>query len=110
MPKIYFYIEDLKKAIVFNHRLEIEILDEEYNPELHVKLSSDSFNFLLKNEFGFDTLMVNGRFRSSSKNNKKMFRAFAIASLNNMGYSLNWKIFLQMSFFKRVFEKLLMSS
>tara|TARA_B110000503_G_C6905018_1_gene312338 strand:+ start:254 stop:430 length:177 start_codon:yes stop_codon:yes gene_type:complete len=41
------------------------------------------------------TLMVNGTFRSTMKNHKKLFRTFAIAFLNNVGYSMNWKIFLK---------------
>jgi hypothetical protein len=41
------------------------------------------------------TLMVNGRFRSTMKNHKKLFRTLAIAFLNNVGYSMNWKIFLK---------------
>lgn len=54
-----------------------------------VKMHSSSFLFLLKNEFGFDTLMVNGRFESTTGGFSKMTKSLAIGSLNAMGLSLS---------------------
>ncbi|MBX9720349.1 MAG: hypothetical protein K2X81_03045, partial [Candidatus Obscuribacterales bacterium] len=54
-----------------------------------VKMHSSSLLFILKNEFGFDTLMVNGRFEASTTGFSKMTKSLAIGSLNAMGLSLS---------------------
>jgi hypothetical protein len=48
-------------------------------------MHSSSLLFLLKNDFGYDTLTVNGRFESSTEGFAKMTRALGIGSLNAMG-------------------------
>ncbi len=60
--------------------------------EADVRMHSSSFLFILKNEFGFDTLMVNGRFETSTKGFSKMTKSLAIGSLNAMGLSLSLKL------------------
>jgi hypothetical protein len=50
-----------------------------------VAMHSSSLLFLLKNDFGYDTLTVNGRFESSTEGFAKMTRALGIGSLNAMG-------------------------
>ena len=56
-------------------------------------MHSQSLLFLFKNEFGFDTLTVNGCFESSLEGFAKISKTFAIGSLNAMGLSLDIKIF-----------------
>jgi len=60
--------------------------------EADVKMHSSSFMFLLNNDFGFDTLMVNGRFETSTAGFSKMTKSLAIGSLNAMGLSLSLKL------------------
>jgi len=50
-----------------------------------VAMHSSSLYFLLKNDFGYDTLTVNGRFECSTEGFAKMTRALGIGSLNAMG-------------------------
>jgi UDP-MurNAc hydroxylase len=50
-----------------------------------VAMHSSSLLFLLKNDFGYDTLTVNGRFTCSTEGFAKMTRALGIGSLNTMG-------------------------
>jgi len=51
-----------------------------------ISMSSESFNFLMSNTFGFDTLTVNGCFEEEKKSGfSKLARSFAIENLNNMG-------------------------
>ena len=51
-----------------------------------VSMSSESFNFMMSNTFGFDTLTVNGCFEEEQKSGfSKLARSFAIENLNNMG-------------------------
>lgn len=53
-----------------------------------VAMHSSSLLFLLKNDFGYDTLTVNGRFECSTAGFAKMTRALGIGSLNAMGISI----------------------
>ena len=53
-----------------------------------VAMHSSSLFFLLKNDFGYDTLTVNGRFECSTEGFAKMTRALGIGSLNAMGISI----------------------
>lgn len=53
-----------------------------------VAMHSLSLLFLLKNDFGYDTLTVNGRFECSTEGFAKMTRALGIGSLNAMGISI----------------------
>jgi hypothetical protein len=55
-------------------------------------MHSSSLLFLLKNEFGFDTLMVNGRFEATPEGFSKMTKSLAIGSLNAMGLSLSLRL------------------
>jgi hypothetical protein len=52
-------------------------------------MSSESLDFIFLNEFGYDTLSVNGRFEASSEGFARMTKNFAVGSLNALGMSLN---------------------
>ena len=76
-------------------------------------MHSSSLKFIFDNEFGFDTLTVNGCFESHGNNFSKVAKNFAVGSLNALGirFSIlllfNFKIiklFLQQSL--RVEKKL----
>ncbi len=60
--------------------------------EADVVLHSSSLLFLLKNEYGFDTLTVNGRFEASADGFSRMMRSFAVGSLNALGLSVSWRL------------------
>jgi len=57
-----------------------------------VELHSASLAFIFDNEFGFDTLTVNGRFEATPVGFSKMVKGLAVGSLNAMGLTLSWKI------------------
>ena len=50
-----------------------------------VKMHSSSLDYLLRHEWGFDTLAINGRFEADLSGFKKMKKLFAIGALNNAG-------------------------
>lgn len=54
-----------------------------------VAMHSSSLLFLLRNDFGYDTLTVNGRFEATASGFAKMTRALGICSLNAMGLSVS---------------------
>ena len=105
--EIDFYVYDLNKVISYNHGKNVHVLESDYLEDKHIWLHSDSLNFILKNNFGFDTLSVNGRFRASDQNEKKLFKSFAIGSLNNMGLSLSFSIIFKKEIIIRVLKKVL---
>ena len=57
-----------------------------------VTLHSSSLLFMFKNEYGFDTLTVNGRFEAGADGFAKMMRSFAVGSLNALGLSVSWRL------------------
>ncbi len=57
-----------------------------------VTMHSSSLLFLFKNEFGFDTLTVNGRFEAGADGFARMMRSFAVGSLNALGLSVSWRL------------------
>jgi len=60
-----------------------------------VSMHSSSLLFLFKNEFGFDTLTVNGRLEANSDGFARMSRCFGIGSLNAMGLSVSPRLLLR---------------
>ena len=58
---------------------------EKYDIAMH----SQSLSFIFKNEFGFDTLTVNGCFEANHAGFAKVTKALALGNLNAMGFNLN---------------------
>ena len=76
-------------------------------------MHSESLHFIFKNDFGFDTLTVNGCFESTKDGFIKSTKSFALGSLNSMGLKLNLKllmnvklIFFFFNLLKKVSKKL----
>ena len=105
--KILIYLLEKIKFLKIFQKINVFILDKNQNYEYSifsglkktnsknkdVSLHSQSLLFLFKNEFGFDTLTVNGCFESSLEGFAKISKTLAIGSLNAMGLSLDIKIF-----------------
>ena len=53
-----------------------------------VEMSSESLDFIFLNEFGYDTLTVNGRFEATPAGFSRMTKNFAVGSLNALGLGL----------------------
>ncbi len=54
-----------------------------------IKMHSESLQFIFKNDFGFDTLTVNGCFEATKEGFIKSTKSLALGSLNSMGLRLN---------------------
>lgn len=81
-------VTDLPSVISFS--LATGIAPLENDPRVvDVAMHSSSLLFLLRNDFGYDTLTVNGRFEATAQGFAKMTRSFGIGSLNAMGASLS---------------------
>jgi hypothetical protein len=81
-------LRDLDRTVVVSGVAE----QSSSGAEPDVALHSSSLLFMLKNEFGFDTLTVNGRFEASADGFAKMMRSFAVGSLNALDLSVSWRL------------------
>ena len=83
---INIYLTDHDKNYKFSI---IEGLLETEESNTDIKMHSESLSFIFKNEFGYDTLTVNGCFECSFDKFNKVTKTLAIGSLNAMGINLN---------------------
>ena len=104
----YFFILILSKFKFLNlfQKINIFLIDHNQNYEFnifsglkiinttnsHIKMHSESLLFIFKNEFGYDTLTVNGCFEASFKNFSLVSKTLALGSLNAMGINLNLNV------------------
>lgn len=80
---------------------------EKTNEEPDIEMFSRSLYLIFKQDFGFDTLTVNGCFEEKKLNAfTKMSKNFAIGNLNNLGINLNYLIVLNFSVINLFFKKL----
>jgi hypothetical protein len=78
-------LTDLEKTVRFSF---FEELHETPDMKPDVEMSSESLDFIFRNDFGYDTLTVNGRFEAATSGFARMTKNFAIGSLNAMGLGL----------------------
>jgi hypothetical protein len=73
MPLV-IHLSDLQQTVKCSYREGMTRLDR--NAPWHVSMSSGNAIFLFKNEYGFDTTMVNGRFRIGQPGAESSFSRF----------------------------------
>ena len=78
----------------FPKGLERKDSDQRYDVRMH----SSSLAYVFKFDWGYDTLMVNGRFRASMNNFNKMTKTFSIGTLNNTGRFLGFRLLFDSNF------------
>ena len=64
-----------------------------------VWMHSSSLDFIFTRGFGFDTLLVNGRFEASADGFRKLSRAFGITIINNNGRKIGWSAIKDAKYF-----------
>ncbi len=125
--KFLIYFSSRLKFLKFFQPINIFLLDHNKNYEFSllngfkqsndktpdISMHSESLYFIFKNDFGYDTLTVNGCFKASKEGFLKSTRSFAIGSLNSMGLKLNLSllfnynlIFFFLKLLKKVSKKL----
>ena len=106
--KLLIYLSSKIKFLKFFQPINIFLLDhkkyyefslidgfkETNNTNSDITMHSESLLFIFKNDFGYDTLTVNGCFNASKEGFIKTTRSFAIGSLNSMGLKLNLGLIL----------------
>jgi hypothetical protein len=98
LPKVRIYLDDLATAVEFDWRTGLRRSDAKPDISMH----SESLAFVLKFDWGMDTLTVNGRFRADEKGYQRFVRAFSPGSLNNIGRRFGFELVADRQFLKRV--------
>jgi UDP-MurNAc hydroxylase len=71
-------------------------------------LKSDSLNFIFNNNFGFDTLTINGCFEEGMQGGFiEASKSLAVENLNNLGYSIGPSIFFNYKLIGLFIQRLL---
>jgi hypothetical protein len=85
------HLSDLQQTVECSYRKGMSTLDR--NAPWHVSMSSSNAVFLFKNEYGFDTTMVNGRFRAGQPNATSMFSRFFLPQrMGKNGYDRRYPL------------------
>ena len=100
---INIYLHDHNKK--YNYSI-LNGLVYDNSKKTDISMHSKSLSFIFKNEFGFDTLSVNGCFESSENGFSKSVKTLSIGSLNALGFNLGLNIFLKPSLIFLFFSKL----
>jgi UDP-MurNAc hydroxylase len=87
------FLTDLGRLVEVSPFAPLKVLDGESHAD--AAMASECLSFVFLNEFGYDTLVVNGRFEASPAGFKRMARTFALASLNSAGLSLGPSLMLR---------------
>ena len=120
--KFLIFFSSKIKFLKFFQPINIFLLDHEKNYEFSlvdgfkktsnktpdISMHSESLLFIFKNDFGYDTLTVNGCFKATKEGFIKSTRSFAIGSLNSMGLKLNLGLILNFNlilFFIKLLRK-----
>jgi len=83
---VRIHLVDLNVTYVISY---LRGLVKSYDEAWDVAMASPAFAFTLKNEFGFNTLLVNGRFRTAGASAyQKMWRFFILQDVKKMGFGL----------------------
>ena len=108
-PSITIYVSDIDKYLEFNILKGLKIFSNKIISKKFISLSSESLIFVLKYEFGLDTLLVNARLKCDENYLKTVTKCLFIASLNNTGRYIGFTHFsryLNVNFLYRGLEKL----
>ena len=105
--KILIFFKDLKEYFYFDIFNGLKLKKNFNNEEIDIEMSSDSLEYIFKYDYGFDTLLVNARFKALPKNINKVTKNFIIGSLNNTGRFISFfeiHKFLNLNLIKRAFK------
>ena len=82
----------------------LDLKDNSIKPD--ITMHSQALYFIFKYEFGFDTLTVNGCFKTDQKGLEKTIKSLSIEILNSMGIKLNLKLIFNFNLIFYFFKNL----
>ena len=97
---VIIYLTDTKKIFKINF-FSINQIKNKKNVSLHMK--SEVFFFMLKEIYGVDTIIVNGRFKEVKKNAySNLILALGFSVINQSNYGIDLKTLFNKFFFKKI--------
>ena len=108
-PVIKLYLTDIDKYFCFDTTKGLKEITKEYKSKQFISLSSESLMFVLKYEYGLNTLLVNARLKCDENYLTAVTKCLSVSSLNNTGRYLkftHFNRFLNFRFIYRALEKL----
>lgn len=91
----------------FPHGLvKINTDPNESKPCYEIRMHSSSLVYILRFDWGYDTLMVNGRFEATMETFNKMTRTFSVGTLNNTGRFVRLRLLFDSNFRRSFFRAL----
>lgn len=97
--RVTVFVTDYDQAVRFDIFRGIERAPGVTAAEADIVMSSASLAFVLKNDFGFDTLYVNACFRASQEGFERFERSVSLALLNNTGREFGPALLFDPAFF-----------
>ena len=101
LPKLRVYLEDHDTVVQFDWRdglTRVSVPKQDADIAMH----SESLAFVLRFDWGMDTLTVNGRLRASQAGYQRFVKTFAPGSLNNIGRRLGFELIADPPFLRRM--------
>ncbi|MEZ4673629.1 MAG: hypothetical protein R2932_05205 [Caldilineaceae bacterium] len=99
------YLTDLEQLVRFDMTTGVQTVAGGA-ADADVQLAAESLAYVLRHDWGYDTLEVNGRFRATPEGHKRMVKTFFLGPLNNTGRYLHPKTLFEPSFLRRALGKL----
>ena len=94
------YIKDQKKAYVlrYDYVKKTNLARE----DCVMEISKDSFNLIIQQDYGLDTLSVNGRLKEIQNDGfRKLIYSIGFSTLNASGYGIKFKDFMKFNLLRR---------
>ena len=94
------YIKDQKKAYVlrYDYVKKTNLARE----DCVMEISKDSFNLIIQQDYGLDTLSVNGRLKEIQNDGfRKLIYSIGFSTLNTSGYGIKFKDFMKFNLLRR---------
>ena len=92
------FVYDLRSTYAFS--LQRGLTKRQDDGQYDIKLHSSSLCYLLRFEWGLDTLVINGRFEADMKGFAKMKKTFTLGPLNNTGRGVRFRLLLDLAFLR----------
>jgi hypothetical protein len=97
------YLPDIKEYYLINF-FSIKQKKIIKKNQIDLEMSSNRFNFLLKELYGLDSLSINGCFKDFNNGFEKLIRSIGFVTLNQSDEGVNFKSIFSKLIFLKVFD------
>ena len=101
---ITIHVSDLDRVVEFHWATGLRVVDAPPD-QASISMHSHSLAFILRFDYGIDTLSVNGRFSADENGRSRVLRAFGVNQLNNNGRALQLRLLADPWIVHRAFNR-----